>query len=87
MKRASYKEAVMWIGLNDEDGASERLDADTVAGYISTTLVADIFGVPSIQVAEAIVAFRMNDDRLALKAKNLAAPVIVTEKPKKRGKR
>jgi hypothetical protein len=56
MKRASYREAVAWIAQNDEP---EDGDADNVAGYISTTLVADIFGVDQERVGRDVVRYRV----------------------------
>lgn len=55
MPRANLTDAVEWIALNDEAG---DLDPKTVAEYISTQLVADIFKTPVALVAERIVAIR-----------------------------
>jgi hypothetical protein len=56
--RASYAEGVDWIALNDEAGSSEALAAEVVAGYISTMLLADLFGRDRDEVARAIVRRR-----------------------------
>ncbi len=54
-KRASYREGVRWIGWNDEGGES---DPNEIAGFISTLLLADLFGKPALEVAQDIVRFR-----------------------------
>jgi hypothetical protein len=58
MKRASYKEAVAWIALNDSAGDDDALDCEAVSWYVSSVLVADIFDVPSEKVGKDIVAYR-----------------------------
>ena len=58
MKRASYKEAVAWIAFNDDAGGDEALEIDYVKNYVSTCLVADIFGVTTDKVGEDIIRFR-----------------------------
>jgi hypothetical protein len=42
-KRASYRFGVRWIAENDEP---ESVDVEEVAGYVSTLLLADLFGGP-----------------------------------------
>lgn len=54
-KRASYREGVAWIALNDEPS---DVDPDSVASYISTMLLADLFGKEPADVAKAIVRKR-----------------------------
>lgn len=54
-KRASYLAGCEWIALNDEP---LDLDVENVAGYISTTLLADIFKRDPRDLAEKIVAIR-----------------------------
>lgn len=49
MKRASYREGVDWIAQNDNAGEGD--DTDVIAGYISTLLLADLFGVEPGQAA------------------------------------
>lgn len=49
---ASFRHGVRWIALNDNDGAGHC--RDTIAGYISTLLLADLFGADPDAVAEAI---------------------------------
>jgi hypothetical protein len=53
--RASYRRGVDWIAQNDEP---EDLDLFNVSGYISTLLLADLFGKSSDDVAAAIVRRR-----------------------------
>lgn len=63
MKRASYREAVAWIALNDNTAETEEAirdegdsaAVDLVCSYISTKLVADLFGKTSEKVAFDIV--------------------------------
>jgi hypothetical protein len=56
MKRASYRKAVEWIALNDETAVSE--DVDTIAGYISTLLAADLFDIEPERVAKDVLRYR-----------------------------
>ena len=41
MRRASYRAGVYWIAMNDEPGEGSQ---EVVAGFISTLLLADLFG-------------------------------------------
>lgn len=64
-KRPSYREAVYWIAHNDNDGG-DRVPVgcrdgelqgqvrNNIAGYISTLLVADLFGADPQAVAADI---------------------------------
>lgn len=54
-KRASYREGVAWIALNDEPGDD---NPDSVSSYISTALLADLFGKTTEQVARDICRYR-----------------------------
>lgn len=54
--RPSLQRAVEWIALNDNPADHE--DVDAVAGYISTILVADLFGIEAEKVARKVVAYR-----------------------------
>lgn len=58
MKRASIRDAAWWIALNDDPAAHDALREDVVAGYISTCLVADIFGIEREKVARMVIARR-----------------------------
>jgi len=58
-KRASYREGVAWIALNDEP---EDLDLESVAGYISTQLLAALWGKEDEVVARAIVRYRVVEE-------------------------
>lgn len=62
MRRASYKAGVQWIADNDNAGDPERLDAEDIAGYISTLLLADLFGVMPSRVAGDVVKIREKAD-------------------------
>jgi hypothetical protein len=57
-KRASYRDGVEWIAFNDEPGSR---DAEEVAGYVSTCLLADLFGKDRATVAKDIVRAREKD--------------------------
>lgn len=63
MKRASYREAVSWIALNDGNGDDCRLDVEEVRGMTTTILIADIFDQDTREVAAAIVRFRKKEDK------------------------
>lgn len=71
MKRASYREAIDWIARNDNAGDDMPLeiypDAEAnaeirgaIRGYISTSLVADLFGVDTDRVARDVVRARID---------------------------
>lgn len=57
-KRASYREGVEWIALNDDAGSPDAQVRDVVAGYISTCLLADLFGFARERVAKDVVRYR-----------------------------
>lgn len=59
MKRASYREAVEWIALNDD--AVEH-DVDNIRASISVLLIADLFRVESARVATDVLRFRLKDE-------------------------
>jgi len=61
MKRASYREAVAWIALEDDAGSEDALDPEVVDGYVTTKLVADLFGVDSERVAADVVRYRLTE--------------------------
>lgn len=56
MKRQGYKFGVAWIAANDNSGNGD--DVETVAGYVSTLLLADLFGKEPAAVAADIVRYR-----------------------------
>ncbi len=58
MKRPGYKEAVQWIADHD-NGANH--DHEEIAGYITSALVADIFGVPQEKVGRDVYKKRGGD--------------------------
>ena len=55
MKRRGYRFGVAWIADNDEPA---DLDPCSVAGYISTLLLADLFSVKPERVAADVVRHR-----------------------------
>jgi len=58
-KVASYKHGVSWIAMNDNNGALDAMVTEVVASYISTILLADLFGKTVEHVAKDIVKARM----------------------------
>ena len=58
MKRASYREAITWIAVNDEPRWS---DVDEIAGMISVTLIASIFQVEQNKIAQDILRYRVKN--------------------------
>lgn len=58
MTRASYTKGIEWIALNDEPG---DMDPGSAGEYISSSLLADLFGVPQEKVGEDVVAYRLRD--------------------------
>ena len=58
MKRASYKEAIAWIAVNDGSGDTEWLDLEHVRYMLTVALVADLFGKDSEDVAKAVIKYR-----------------------------
>ena len=60
MKRPSYKEAIAWIALNDAPGDDDALDIEATKCYVTSVLIADIFGVDDEKVGKDIVLFRKN---------------------------
>jgi hypothetical protein len=55
MKRASYRDAVAWIALNDEP--SER-DLGFIADQISVVLIADVMNVDPHRIARDVIRYR-----------------------------
>lgn len=60
-KSTLYRKGVEWIALNDEPS---ELDQETVSNQISTLLLADLFGIHEIAVADDIIEVRENDTNL-----------------------
>jgi hypothetical protein len=54
-RRPTYRFAVAWIAQEDEPG---DLDPAVIAGYISTCLVADLWGKDEADVAEDVARYR-----------------------------
>ncbi len=69
MKRASYREAVEWIAWND-DGA-DGPNVEVIDAYVSTALVADLFGVETMKVARDIARHR---EKNGIADRNRVAP-------------
>lgn len=60
-KRASYRYGVEWIAVNDDAGSSDATDIPSVSGYISTLLLADLFGKEPDDVACDVVKYRLKN--------------------------
>ena len=56
MRRASYRAGVRWIAENDEVATDDS--ADTIAYYISSLLLADLFSVEPERVGRDVVRYR-----------------------------
>jgi hypothetical protein len=56
MKREGYKFGVAWIAENDGPGDNDN--AETIAGYISVLLLADLFHKEAAAVAQDVVRYR-----------------------------
>jgi hypothetical protein len=54
-KSPKYRYGVQWIADNDEPS---ELDLDAISGYISTLLLADMFGLDEPSVASDILDVR-----------------------------
>lgn len=55
--RQGYKFGVAWIALNDAPG--DNGSVDDIAGYVSTLLLADLFGKDNTVVAKDVFDFRL----------------------------
>lgn len=66
MKRASYREACQWIALNDSAGD----DDDDVQGFVTTALIADLFGVSDEKVAADVIRLRKKERALPNQERN-----------------
>jgi hypothetical protein len=56
LKRASYREAVAWIAMNDEAGADDS--AEQCADYVTVQLIADIFQTTAERVGRDVFRYR-----------------------------
>lgn len=63
MKRASYRHAIQWIAVNDSGGDGDALNPDVVAYYVTSLLVADVFGVDEARVGRDVVRARKRANR------------------------
>jgi len=59
MKRASYRDSVRWIAGNDNAGNGD--DHTEVSEYITTALIADIFGTDVDRVATDVMRERAKE--------------------------
>jgi len=55
VKRASYREAIEYVALNDEPS---EIDADAMIGFASVQLIAHVFRVDDERVARDVVRKR-----------------------------
>lgn len=61
MKRPSLKAAIDWIARHDEP---TEMDPSEMEGLISVVMVADLFGVEAMSVAERVIKQRNKIARL-----------------------
>lgn len=54
----NYEVAVAWVAENDEPGADWALDVDRVAEMITVALVADLYDLICLDVAEDVIEYR-----------------------------
>jgi hypothetical protein len=54
-KNASYRDGIEWIAFNDEPGSD---DVEEISDFISTCLLADLFGKPRTETAADILRYR-----------------------------
>jgi hypothetical protein len=60
-KRPSYLQAVRWIALNDNSGNDDSVEV--IQGYVSTLLVAALFGADPRRVATDIDHCRSSENK------------------------
>jgi len=58
MRRASYRQAIEWVALNDSAADGDAFEPEPVSYLVSAALVADIFDVPSERVGRDVVRRR-----------------------------
>lgn len=58
MNRASYREAIRWIAVNDSAADDTANDPQTVSELVSSVLIADLFDVDSLKVGKDVVRAR-----------------------------
>lgn len=51
-----YRQLVEWIAFNDNSGENDSLD--DVSGYITVVMLSHCYKLPSIKVAEDVLACR-----------------------------
>jgi len=59
--KPSYRFGIRWIARNDNAGDND--DVETIAGYISVLLLADLFGKDPGTVAKDVIKFREGGTR------------------------
>ncbi len=75
----SYDYACAWVALNDNQ--ADGSDIPGIAQYLSTTLVADLFGKSTDQVAHYVAAMRRAEDRHEAKGRRRSIAVARTQGP------
>lgn len=58
-KVPGYREAVAWVALNDNAGDREAYDVQSLHGYVTVGMVADLFGRDQLKVAYDVVKYRI----------------------------
>lgn len=59
LKRASYREAIEWIALNDEPSCR---DPEWLPTTVTALLIADIFGADPARVGRDVLRYRIKHD-------------------------
>lgn len=54
----TYRQAIVWIALNDDPGSSNSMKVSSVKTLISVQLIADLFGKTHEKVARAVIRYR-----------------------------
>jgi len=60
-KRQGYKFGVAWIAMNDSPNDGD--DVEAVATYVSTLLLADLFGKDNKQVGKDVWEYRQREQK------------------------
>jgi len=60
MKRASYRDAIDWIAQNDSPGDVDNNIPSTVGQLVSSSIIADIFGVDHMKVGKDVCRRRLS---------------------------
>jgi hypothetical protein len=74
MKRASYREAVEWIALNDSAGDDDP--PEILSGLVTVCLIADLFGESTERVARDVIRVRRREGLTAHRIPPISRPTV-----------